>query len=572
MSMRTRFEGLAGAAARRPLLTIAVVVALALAGGLLSLGLKPSAGTDTFVRSSSASYQATAADQRHFGDDSVIILIKEPLTDLVETKDLATITELEACLAGQFVTANVKLLAFTPSPSHAPYGGWQSPCGKLMKAQPAKVVYGPGTFLNQAVAAVNTEIGGLTKGLTQSVKVIEASTFRVARAKGYSNKRALAVATAAGQLEYTQQVQKLETLALDSGITSLPSIDSPQFIPSVVFDQTRGVNQPKARFAYLFPTTELGPDPGPAEVLAQRRPAGAGDLADPAGDQDADVPLCLRRHLHRHRRAGGRQRPRHRDHRLDLRLADRGAAGHGGDAADRVPLAATARRRSGRRVIRLPAVAAAGDRAGRGRDHVRAAGGARRHADHGLDRRPADPDRTCRRLRDPVPGPRRGGPIGRSRDGGAPLSAERAVAQAAGRAAPTLATAALATATGFLVLLLSPVPMVQGFGLLLVVGIAVALACALTAGSAALVLSARDGSSLAARRCRARPGDAARGCPRALAASLRGATEIVAGAWHGAGDSSAHPCAGHARSCSARAAGPRRRPGASAGWDGWSWR
>ena len=37
-------------------------------------------------------------------------------------------------------------------------------------------------------------------------------------------------------------------------------------------------------------------------------------------------------------------------------------------------------------------------------------------------------------------------------------------------------------ATGFLVLLLSPVPMVQGFGLLLVVGIAVALACALTAG------------------------------------------------------------------------------------------
>ena len=58
-------------------------------------------------------------------------------------------------------------------------------------------------------------------------------------------------------------------------------------------------------------------------------------------------------------------------------------------------------------------------------------------------------------------------------------------------AAPTIATAALATAAGFLALLLSPVPMVRGFGELLIVGIAVALACALTAGSAALVLRRR---------------------------------------------------------------------------------
>ena len=64
------------------------------------------------------------------------------------------------------------------------------------------------------------------------------------------------------------------------------------------------------------------------------------------------------------------------------------------------------------------------------------------------------------------------------REGAGPISASRAVAQAAASSAPTIATAALATATGFLVLLLSPVPMVRGFGLLLVAGIAVALACA----------------------------------------------------------------------------------------------
>ena len=62
---------------------------------------------------------------------------------------------------------------------------------------------------------------------------------------------------------------------------------------------------------------------------------------------------------------------------------------------------------------------------------------------------------------------------------------EPAVAAAAA-GGPTILTAGLATATGFLVLLLSPVPMVRGFGALLVVGIVIALACALCAGFAAL--------------------------------------------------------------------------------------
>jgi hypothetical protein len=107
---------------------------------------------------------------------------------------------------------------------------------------------------------------------------------------------------------------------------------------------------------------------------------------------------------------------------------------------------------------------------------------------------------------------------------GQPLSAQRAVASAAGRAAPTIATAALATATGFLVLLLSPVPMVQGFGLLLVAGIVVALTCALTAGSAAVVLAERDGGRL---------GAGLRGAAEILAPAARGAVEILRSAGRG---------------------------------------
>jgi hydrophobe/amphiphile efflux-3 (HAE3) family protein len=87
-------------------------------------------------------------------------------------------------------------------------------------------------------------------------------------------------------------------------------------------------------------------------------------------------------------------------------------------------------------------------------------------------------------------------------------------AVAARVAVPGIATAALATGAGFLVLLLSPVPMVRGFGVLLVVGIAIAFFVALTAGTAALSLRPRDG---------------------AFARSLRGAGELVEGAGRGIG-------------------------------------
>ena len=494
MTVRERFERLAGAAARRPVLTVGIVLALALGGALLSLGLKPSAGTDTFVKSSSASYQATAEDHRHFGDDPIIVLIHEPLPDLVETKDLATLTELEACLAGQYVVANQSLRAFTPARagSHTPYGGWNSPCGKLTRIKPAQVVYGPGTFLNRAVAAVNGQIQAMLAGVTTSVKTVQHSAYELGIGRGLSPKKALAAANAAGQLEYQQQMQTLEQLALNSGITALPSIDSPQFIPEIVFDQTRGVNQPKARFAYLFPTKN--------SALIQIR------LKSSLSDAQQAQAISLIRQAVR--------MPMFR-------------SGYGGtftvtgapivvnDLAGQITgsiaglliaavlvMAATLLIvfRSRFRLLPLAiALAASGITFG-----LLAVLGATLTmasiavlpiliglaVDYGIQFQARAEE--ARRVA--------------QRDGQLALT-ERAVAQAAGRAAPTIATAALATATGFLVLLLSPVPMVQGFGLLLVVGIAVALACALTAGSAALVLGEREGG--------------------VVRASFRGAAEIL---------------------------------------------
>ncbi|MBN9623037.1 MAG: MMPL family transporter, partial [Actinobacteria bacterium] len=59
---------------------------------------------------------------------------------------------------------------------------------------------------------------------------------------------------------------------------------------------------------------------------------------------------------------------------------------------------------------------------------------------------------------------------------------------AANLSGPTIATACLATAAGFLVLLLSPTPMVRGFGVLLFAGVLLAFVLVMSAGFAALSL------------------------------------------------------------------------------------
>jgi uncharacterized protein len=468
--MKERFEWLASVAARRPAVTIGIVLALAIGGGVGALGLKPSTGIDTFVSRSSSSYQATVDDQRHFGSDAVVILIREPLTDLVLSRDLGTLSFLEACLAGQQVVQNLQVGAYTPAPASQakPYGGAQSPCGKLMRTRPVQVVYGPGTFLNQAVTAVNHEVVTLENGAAQSIRRAEQAAYNLALGEHRSKQQALAAARAAGQLEQQQTLRQAEQLALNSGLTQLPNISDQNFISQVVFDATRGAHQPKSRFAYLFPTSNSAliqirlksslSDAQQAQAISLIRQAvrmpifklGYGGTYTVTG-----APVVLN----------------------DLSSQITGSIA-GLLVAALLVMAATLLIVFRSRLRLLPlaiALAAAGITFGAmslvGASLTMAAiavlpiliGLAVDYAIQ-FQSRVQEAERS---------------------------SVHGAVARAAGAGAPAIATAALATATGFLILLLSPVPMVRGFGVLLVVGIAFALACALTVVPAALSVSGR---------------------------------------------------------------------------------
>ncbi len=238
-------------------LRVAVVVALALAGAGIALTLTPSTAIGTFVSSSSPDYAATQASYREFGTDPIVVLVRAPLTTLIQQGSLTTLSRLEACLGGQQVRLDTQLAAYVPvaAAQAKPYGGWSSPCGKLMRLRAAKVVYGPATFLNRAVAAVNTEIGSLTKRAASTVRAAEQAAQKLAQQQGLDANATKDAVQAAGQLALERQLAAVGDSSAASVLAGVPSISDPTFLRQIVFGAATGTSTPVARFSYLFPTS-----------------------------------------------------------------------------------------------------------------------------------------------------------------------------------------------------------------------------------------------------------------------------------------------------------------------------
>jgi len=455
------FARLVRAVTRRPRLTLAIVALLALGGAALSLRLQPSVDTDTLVDRGSETFAATEDFKRDFGDDSVVVMAQGDLKKIVLTPNLGRLIRLEGCLSGNVPAQGLR--------------GLPPVCSELARTKPARVVFGPGTFLNLAANQISGEFQRRLAANRRQSDALARSARRASARRGDPPARQKQLADSARQLAQSQFQQQLLGLGIRYGLLSLPSIDNPDFVSRVVFDPSaRGGNQPKSRFAYLFPS------PNAALVQVRLRP----ELSDSerrraieqirtAVQQPAFAP-----------RAGDGQRPEFRYVVTGVPVVAEGLASAVQRAifvllgAALLVMAGTLALVFRTRLRLLPlllALAAAamtfGGLALFGGDLTMASiavlpvliGLA---VDYAIQFQ-ARFDEARERGR-----------------GGAEAAAERAGAAGG----PTIATAGLATAVGFLVLLLSPVPMVRGFGALLVVGIGLALVCALTAGFAALVV------------------------------------------------------------------------------------
>jgi uncharacterized protein len=455
---RDAFRRIAGVVTRRPLLVLALTAAAALAGGVLALRLEPSTATDTLVDPGSDTFRATERFTRDFGDEAVLVLVKGELTRTVLTADLGRVLRLEGCLSGNVPDTAQGLGRLPPV------------CRELAELRPAKVVYGPGTFINTAANRISDELILRQRRSRRQARRAADAARRLSRRRGDPPAEQERLARAASGAVTAGFTRELLQLALKYGLSPRPpSIDNADFVSTLVFDGQAGqVGVPKSRFAYLFPSKDsaliqvrLRPGLDDAE---RRR---ALDLIEEAAAQRAFQP-----------REGARYIV------TGVPVVAEGLA----DAVQRsivvllgaalLVMAATLALVFRSRLRLLPlalALAAAGMTFGA----LSLAGGGLTMAsvavlpvliglavDYAIQFQARLDEERERRPRRPA--------------------AEAAVSAAAA-GGPTIVTAGVATAVGFIVLLSSPVPMVRDFGLLLVLGIGLALVCALCAGYAALV-------------------------------------------------------------------------------------
>ncbi len=476
-----------GTAARRPLAVGLLVTVLALAGAALALRLSPTTASKTLVGSSSASYQATEREHRLFGEDAVYVLVRGTVSKLVLTSDLERLIALEGCLGG-----NVPKGA-------TPVGGWSGPCGRLGKSKPVKVVFGPGTFINESVRQIGDQYNGQLAAIKADAQKQYNAAYRLARGKGYSKAKSKALAAQARQIAATQSFSDALKLALKYGLLKAPQVNDPGFVSQLVFAGGKAAGTPKARFAYLFPNAN-------SSLIQVRLKPGLSDGAR----KDAIAQIRAATDLQPLRLLGGG------------RYVVTGAPVVLSDLTTKITDAIVtlliasilvmalvlaivfrARRRLLPLVVALAAVAITfGALSAIGASLTMASVGVvpvliGLAVDYAIQLQARIEERA---------GPR-----------ATRAEVVAAVAHVARTGAPAVAIAATATAAGFLVLGISPVPMVRGFGLLLVGGIFIALATAITLGTAALV------GTTDARRRRV---------PGAVAA----AGEMVGAAGRGAGE------------------------------------
>ena len=501
---------------RRPVPVLVLTLALALGGAALALRLEPSAATDTLVGRSSDSFHNTERYRRDFGDEAVVVLVKGPLTRTVLTPDLLRVLGLEGCLSGNI--PEKRLEQALAKNRKNPARGLPPVCGDLAKLHPARAVYGPATFINTSAGQISDEYLKRSNAASAQAARAARAARKLSAARGDPPAEQQRLAGAAREAVMAKFQLYVTRIALRFGLLGVPSISDPNFVSRVVFDTTRpGV--PKSRFGYLFPSKNA------ALIQIRMRP----ELSE---SERRQAVAMVREATH-----ARVFRPRE-----GATYVVSGVPVVSQALADAVQssivvlliaavlvMAATLTLVFRTRLRLLPlglALAAAAVTFGA----LSLAGGSLTMAsiavlpvliglavDYAIQFQARFDEQRSRRRRPAEAGDQRAAVV------------EDAVA-AATAGGPTIVTAGAATAVGFLVLLLSPVPMVRGFGLLLVLGIGVALACAIVAGFAVLV---RFGGRAEPRRGRVRerlPGSAPTRVWRRHASAWR-TTPGVRSAW-----------------------------------------
>lgn len=239
---RRAAERAARVSLKKPPIVIAIAGLLAVGAALLALNLTPDTGVESLTGTKSDTYKSTQVWAKNFGGDPIIVVAKGKVAEMALGSDLGVLLGLEGCLSG-----NIPKAALTASPKV---------CKDIAKLKPAVAVYGPGTFVNTAVISIQETIIALSKQARKQGKEAGDAAAEVARRSGkgaQAQEKARKAADDATRLQMLTYALKLGT-QYNLGPGSQPSINNPEFIARLIFDPIHGSDTPKARWSYIFPS------------------------------------------------------------------------------------------------------------------------------------------------------------------------------------------------------------------------------------------------------------------------------------------------------------------------------
>ena len=196
------------------------------------------------------------------------MLVRGDLPNLVLTKNLGTLVGLEGCLSGN-------------KPADATGAGRREvgPCAALARDEAGAGRLRPG-HVHQLGGRGGPEPAVEPRSQATAAEAEKAATAARKLSRGRGQSQAQQDKAGRGrraQVVYGKLLRDLLqiTLRYGLGLTGVPTLNDPNFVSALVFDPARGARTPKARFAYLFPSDELGAHPGAAEAGPHRRASGA---------------------------------------------------------------------------------------------------------------------------------------------------------------------------------------------------------------------------------------------------------------------------------------------------------
>lgn len=217
--MSRLFGAFAAATTRRPWPVLILALLLCAASLWAASGMGTQNVTEAFFDRDSTAYRQTEQADQVFGTDPVVIMAKGPLVDTLSTRNLNRLATLETCLAGEIKRGRGELFEI---------------CRQIADLQPAEVIAGPATFLGRAVA-------GITEVYDRQLKRL-ASLPDTPEGQAQRNQLLLMAA----------EVIRRYGLSL----TRPPSLEDPTFVRQVVFGEGGVRTGPKPKLNYLFPSPD----------------------------------------------------------------------------------------------------------------------------------------------------------------------------------------------------------------------------------------------------------------------------------------------------------------------------